>query len=502
VNAREPRFAEPGRLSLPASGNFQPMVHRHLINGQWSASADARTIATLAPATGQVIGHLARGGEVEVDAAVAAARAALEGAWGRTTAAERGRLLMKLSARVAEDIERLAWIEAHDTGKPISTARNDIHALVRYFEFYAGAADKVHGQVIPFLDGYDVKVVREPHGVTAHIIPWNYPAQMFGRTLAPALAMGNATVMKPSEEACLSALEVAALAMEVGFPPGTINIVTGYGPEAGAALSGHPGIDFVTFTGSPEAGAKVQAAAAPHSVPVVLELGGKSPQVVFADADLDRAALVVTKAIVQNAGQTCSAGSRVLVERSVHDAFMARVVKHFHALKIGQPSDDGDLGPVINARQRERVMEFIEQAKADGTPVLAQAKLPETLPSGGQYVPPTVFGPVDPMSRIAQREVFGPVLASIPFDTEEEAVRIANGTEYGLVASVWTRDGDRQARLAKRIRAGQLFINCYGAGGGIELPFGGTKRSGHGREKGFAALEEMSTTKTVVHLHG
>ena len=317
--------AVPGRLSFPDTGTVVALTHRHFIDGRWVDSADGRTVPTLAPASGQLIAHLARGGQADVDAAVAAARAALDGPWGRMTPTERGRLLMKLSARIAEEAERLAWVEAHDTGKPITVARNDLQALVRYFEFYGGAADKIHGHTIPFLAGYDVKLVREPHGVTGHIIPWNYPAQMFGRTLAPALAMGNATVLKPSEEACLSCLEVAQLAHEVGFPPGSINIVTGIGPEAGAALSGHRGIDFVTFTGSPQAGELVQAAAAKNHVPVVLELGGKSPQVVFADADLDKAAATVVKAITQNTGQTCSAGSRVLVQRPIFDSFMAKV---------------------------------------------------------------------------------------------------------------------------------------------------------------------------------
>ena len=494
--------AVPGRLNFSETGTVAALTHRHFINGAWVESADGRTVPTLAPATGQLIAHLARGGQAEVDAAVAAARAALDGPWGRMTPTERGRLLMKLSARIAEEAERLAWIEAHDTGKPITVARNDLQALVRYFEFYGGAADKIHGHTIPFLAGYDVKLVREPHGVTGHIIPWNYPAQMFGRTLAPALAMGNATVLKPSEEACLSCLEVAQLAHEVGFPPGSINIVTGIGPEAGAALSGHRGIDFITFTGSPQAGELVQAAAAKNYVPVVLELGGKSPQVVFADADLDKAAATVVKAITQNTGQTCSAGSRVLVQRPIFDSFMAKVNAAFLALRVGTPQQDPDLGPVINARQRERVLRYIQDNREAGVPVMASTPLPASLPAEGQFVPPTVFGPVDPQSRLAQEEVFGPVLAAIPFDDEEDAVTIDNGTDYGLVASVWTRDGDRQARMAKRIRSGQLFINCYGAGGGIELPFGGTKRSGHGREKGFIALEEMSTVKTVVHHHG
>jgi aldehyde dehydrogenase (NAD+) len=471
----------------------------HLIGHTWQ---DANAVVAVgAPATGRPLAWLARGGAAEIDAAVAAARAALDGAWGRTTASERGALLHAFAQRVLAQCERLAWVEAHDTGKPISQARADIRAVARYFQFYGEAADKVHGEVIPYLNDYNVAVVREPLGVTAHITPWNYPAQMFGRTLAPALAMGNAAVLKPAEEACLVCLELGALAVEAGLPAGALNIVTGLGEEAGAALTRHPGINFVSFTGSPEVGRLVQEAAAIHHIPVVLELGGKSPQVVFADADLEAAAASVCKAITQNAGQTCSAGSRVLVDRKIYDAFIASLSARFGALRIGVPEDDADLGPVINATQQRRVLDFIENAKRDRLPVLAQAKVPAQH-AGGYFVPPTVIGPVPPTNTLVCQEVFGPVLAVQVFDGEDEAVALANGTEFGLVAGVWTRDGARQQRMARRIVSGQVFINCYGAGGGVELPFGGTKRSGHGREKGLAALEEVSTTKTVVNYFG
>lgn len=475
-------------------------LYQHLIGNQWVASR-AAPLTVVAPATATPFALLSSGGAAEIDRAVAAARAALAGDWGRTTAADRGRLMMRFSALVLEQVERLAWIEAHDTGKPISQARADMRAVARYFEFYGGAADKVHGEVIPYLNGYNVTVVREPLGVTAHITPWNYPAQMFGRTIAPALAMGNATVLKPAEEACIVCLEFGRLAIEAGFPPGALNIVTGVGEQAGAALARHPGINFVSFTGSPEVGRLVQEAAAIHHVPVVLELGGKSPQVVFADADLEAAAATVCKAITQNAGQTCSAGSRVVVERSIFEPFMATVAQRFSELRIGRPEDDADLGPVINEVQQQRIMAFIDNARQDGVPMLAQAR-PATDLGPGYFVPPTVFGPVDIANPVACQEIFGPVLAAQVFDTEEEAVEIANGTEFGLVAGVWTRDGARQQRLAKRIVSGQVFINCYGAGGGVELPFGGTKRSGHGREKGLMALDELSTTKTIVNYHG
>jgi aldehyde dehydrogenase (NAD+) len=492
---------DPSLFAAAAAAKHQQLpLYRHLIGNEWVASTGP-SLPVVAPATARQFAWLSSGGALEIDRAVAAARTALGGEWGRLTATERGRLMVKFSLLVLEHLERLAWLEAHDTGKPISQARADMRAVARYFEFYGGAADKIHGEVIPYLNGYNVTVVREPLGVTAHITPWNYPAQMFGRTIAPALAMGNAAVLKPAEEACAICLEFGGLAIEAGLPAGALNIVTGLGETAGAALTRHAGINFVSFTGSPEVGRLVQQAAAEHHVPVVLELGGKSPQVVFADADLEVAAATVCKAITQNAGQTCSAGSRVVVERAIFDSFMGMVARHFSELRIGRPEDDADLGPVINPAQQQRILSFIERAKADGVPVLAQAR-PAAELGAGYFVPPTVFGPVGLGNPIACQEIFGPVLAAQIFDTEDEAAAIANGTEFGLVAGIWTRDGARQQRLAKRIVSGQVFINCYGAGGGVELPFGGTKRSGHGREKGLMALEELSTTKTIVNYHG
>jgi aldehyde dehydrogenase (NAD+) len=360
----------------------------------------------------------------------------------------------------------------------------------------------VHGQIIPFLHGHNVSLLREPHGVTGHIIPWNYPAQILGRTIAPALAMGNAAVLKPAEDACLSTLEVAQLAVEAGLPEGAFNIVTGCGHEAGAALAAHPGVDFLTFTGSIEAGTLVQQAAARNVVKCVLELGGKSPQIVFADADLDRAIPTIIKAIIQNAGQTCTAGSRLLVQREIYDGFIARVAEAFRAVRVGTPEMDLDCGPVINRDQQARVNGFVDAAKRDGVKLLAEGQLADGLPPGGYYVRPALFGDVPREDPLAQQEVFGPVLSAFAFDGEADAVALANGTPYGLLAAVWTENGGRQQRVAKGLRCGQVFINCYGAGGGVELPFGGMKRSGHGREKGFLALEEMSTTKTLVQFHG
>ena len=472
------------------------------IGGKWVPAASGETISVLSPVDGAAFESIARGREVDVDAAVSAAQRALAGAWGRMTATERGRVLSKLAQKISENVEDLARLESRDTGKPMTTARNDIVVLARYFEFYGGAADKVHGQIVPFLNGYTVSVLREPFGVTAHIIPWNYPAQMLGRTLAPALAMGNATVLKPAEDACLSTLKIAQLAAEAGLPEGALNIVTGYGHEAGAALAGHPGIDFVTFTGSNEVGTLVQQAAARNAVTCVLELGGKSPQIVFADADLDRAIPAVVKAIIQNTGQTCTAGSRLLVERTIYKDFLKRVADAFSAVRVGTPDMDLDCGPVVNRSQFDRVNGMVDAAKNAGTPVLAQGQLAAGLPSGGYFVRPVLFGDVPRTSALAQHEVFGPVLGAFPFEDEADAIALANSTDYGLLAAVWTENGGRQQRVSKAVRCGQVFINCYGAGGGVELPFGGVKRSGHGREKGFLALEEMSTTKTLVQFHG
>ena len=395
----------------------------------------------------------------------------------------------------------MSHIEAQDTGKPIAQARADITAAARYFEFYGSAADKVMGQTIPYLDGHFVAVVKEPHGATGHILPWNYPAQMFGRSLAPALAMGNSTVLKPAEEACASVLKLTELAAESGFPPGAINVVTGRGETAGAALASHPGIDFVAFTGSPEVGRLVQKAAAEHYAGVVLELGGKSPQLVFADADLEAALPIVLKAIVQNGGQTCSAGSRVLVERRIYDTFVKLLTEAFARLKVGPSERDLDCGPLISAEQKRRVQAYVNQASHDGVPLLAEGELAPNLPPGGFFVKPALFGDVPRNHPLAYEEVFGPVLSVLSFADETDAVNLANATDYGLTAAIWTRDGGRQLRVAKKLRCGQVFVNTYGAGAGIELPFGGVKKSGHGREKGFAALDEFCTTKTIVVRH-
>ena len=466
------------------------------------ASVSQRTLPVIDPSDGQPFDEIQRSDERDIDAAVRAARACFEGPWGQLPAAERGRLLMALSRKLAEHADELALIEQRDCGKPTQQARADAAALARYFEFYAGACDKLHGETIPYLDGYSVLTWREPHGVTGHIIPWNYPMQIFGRSVGGALAAGNVCVVKPAEDACLSLIRVAQLAAEVGFPAGAINIVTGYGHEVGDALARHPGIDHISFTGSPKVGTLIQQVAAERHCPVTLELGGKSPQILFADADLDAALPVVVNAIVQNAGQTCSAGSRVLIDQSIYASVLSRLGEAFEALRVGPASMDLDLGPLIRQSQQQRVWDFLSDAHSAGIAVVAQGQVVDPAPESGFYQAPVLLADVPVSHRIAQEEVFGPVLSAMAFSDEDHAVQLANATQFGLVAGVWTRDGARQFRMARRVKSGQVFINNYGAGGGVELPFGGHKSSGHGREKGFEALYGFTSLKTVAVKHG
>jgi aldehyde dehydrogenase (NAD+) len=490
VNAPVPRWPA---IGTPA---------QHFIGNRWHAPGSGAELAMIDPSDGAAFAAIARGNAADVDAAVRAACAARDGAWGRLAPSERGRLLAALARAIDERAEELALIEARDCGKPLRQARADVAACARYFEFYGGAADKLQGATIPYPEGFTVLTWREPHGVTGHIIPWNYPLQIFGRSAGGALAAGNACVVKPAEDACLSLLRVAELAAQTGLPEGALNVVTGLGSEAGAALAEHPGVAHVSFTGSPATGAWVAAACAKRHCPVTLELGGKSPQVVFADADLDAALPALVNAIVQNAGQTCSAGSRLLVEASRYEEVLARLGERFAALRAGPALTDLDCGPLIRRSQLRRVHDFLDAAKRDGIATVAQGSVVADAPAGGFYVAPTLLRDVPSGHRLACDEVFGPVLSAMSFADEADAVRLANATDFGLVAGIWTHDGGRQLRMARAIQSGQVFVNNYGAGGGVELPFGGVKHSGHGREKGFEALYGFTTLKTVVLRHG
>ena len=470
-----------------------------MIGGRWISPANNESLSLINPSDGSVLCDIAKGSKEDIDQAVFAAESALRGIWGKTTAAERGRILARLGHLVLEHTDELATLEAQDVGKPYKQARADVLALARYMEFYAGAADKLHGETIPYLDGYTVYTLREPHGVTGHIIPWNYPMQIIGRSVGAALATGNACVLKPAEEACLTALAFAELANKAGLPDGALNVVPGLGSEAGAALTRHKGVHHISFTGSVEVGKLIQRTAADNVVPVTLELGGKSPQVVFEDADLEASLPFLVNAGIQNAGQTCSASSRILVHQSVYEEVLIKMAKRYNALEAGPAMDDWDVGPLVSHRQKQLVEGFL--AKGEELELVGRGKILEDAPPGGAYVAPSLFAGVPPDHILAHDEIFGPVQVVIPFQDEDEAVAIANGTNFGLVASCWTTDGARQMRMAKKLRAGQVFLNNYGAGGGVELPFGGTGLSGHGREKGFEALYGFTTLKTVAALH-
>jgi len=479
------------------------LAFMNFIGGRQVEAVSGKRIDVASPSDGKVFASIPESGAQDVDRAVrAAARAFEDGPWSRMPAVERGRCLTRLGLLVEKHSDELAALESRDTGKPIRQGKADVTATMRYYEFYGGAGDKIHGDTIPFLPGYTALTLREPHGVVAGIIPWNYPMQILARVAGAALAMGNTLVVKPAEDASLSAIRIAELAHEAGIPEGVFNVITGYGRDAGAALSSHPLVDYVTFTGSTLTGTAIQQAAAVNNRGVTMELGGKSPQIVFADADLDAAMPVLVNAIIQNGGQTCSAGSRILVQRDIYESVASGLAERFSKLVAGPHDADLDLGPLINRKQQERVAGMVAAAGEAGIEVLARGSISKDAPTGGYYFAPALFGSVDPAKAIAQDEVFGPVLAVTPFDDEADAIRIANGTDFGLVAGVWTRDGGRQHRVAKRVRAGQVFVNGYGAGGGIELPFGGFKKSGHGREKGFEALYDMSATKTIVFNHG
>jgi len=455
-------------------------------------------LEVLDPATGSPIAHVARCGAPEVDAAVAAARGASESGWRTSEASERSLLLRAFSAALTNELDDLSHLESLDTGKPLSQAVADVRIAARYFSFYASVVETLRGETIPVRSGAFAYSTREPFGVTAHITPWNYPIQIAARTLAPALAAGNCCVLKPAEEAPLTAIRLAEIALQVGFPAGALNVVPGLGTEAGAALSAHPYIDHLAFTGSRIIGTTVAREAAVNIVPVTLELGGKSPNIVFADADLDAAVPAIINAIIQNAGQTCSAGSRLLVEAGIYSQVIDRVSAAFASLTLGAGTQNPALGPLISAKQHARVTQLVEAASREARLVCGGGRPASEALASGFFFEPTLFADVPEQSVIWREEVFGPVLAAASFKTEEEAIRLANSTDYGMISALWTQDISRAHRLVPALRSAQVYVNSYGAGGGVELPFGGYKRSGYGREKGVEGLIEYTQLKTVL----
>jgi aldehyde dehydrogenase (NAD+)/betaine-aldehyde dehydrogenase len=401
---------------------------------------------------------------------------------------------LRVAEAVRGDAEALAELESRDTGKPLSQARTDVEVAADYFEFYGGFADKHHGDTIPLNADNLALTLREPMGVTAHIVPWNYPLQIGARTVAASLMAGNACVVKPAEEAPLTLLRLAVLAEEAGLARGLLNVVPGVGTVAGAALAASDGVDHISFTGGTETGRAVMTAAATNLKPLTMELGGKSPSIVLADADLDRAVPVIVRALIQNSGQTCSAGTRVIVDTTLHDTLVTRLLEAFGSLRLGPGSTDPDVGPLITKRQLERVRRYLDIAADEGAEIRPAGV---DVPAEGYFVEPVVLVGVAPRMRVAQEEIFGPVLSVISCDGVREAVSIADATPFGLVTAVWSENVDEALWAARNVSSGQVYINSYGAGGGVPLPFGGYKRSGFGREKGLEALHEYTQVKTI-----
>ncbi len=475
------------------------MTEHLIINGSRVPASDAGTFDVFDPSSGDVLATVSKATATDVDRAVQAAQAAFDGkAWGGIAPAERGRIMQRIAQALRDRAEELATLESRDNGKPLRQARTDVQVAARYFEFFAGVADKIMGNTIPLGPGFLDYTIREPIGVSAQIVPWNYPIQIGARGAAPALAAGCTVVLKPSSEAPMTALRLGEIALACGLPPGVLNVVPGTGSEAGVALASHHDVNQLTFTGSVAVGVQVATMAAQNVVPVVMELGGKSPNIVFADADLDLAVQGVATAIFQNAGQTCSAGSRLLVERSAHGALVDRLATRAKSMRVGPGVSDPDMGPIISKRQLETIERYVQEGAAEGAHVAAGGARPsDPALARGFYFQPTLLDAVSPDMRVAREEIFGPVLAIIDFDDLDEAAALANRSDYGLVAGIWTRDINKAMTLAARIKSGQVYINTYGAGGGVELPFGGYKKSGYGREKGLESLASYTQVKNV-----
>ncbi len=481
----------------PDTKDIPQVLDRLLIDGEWCESASGKRFATLNPATEQVIAEVVEAGAPEIDAAVAAARKALRrGPWAIMTGADRGRILRKLADLMRDRFEELVRLESIDAGKPLAaTRRMDLPAAIDCLEYYAGWADKIAGEVIPTRHDALTYVHRVPVGVVAAVVPWNFPLMNAVWKIAPALACGCTIVLKPAELTPLSALWLGQAALEVGLPSGVLNVVPGFGATAGSALVSHPGVDKIAFTGSPQTGQFIMRAAADNVTRIGLELGGKSPSVVFADADIETAVRQTASGAFFNAGQVCSAATRIIVEDPVHDRFVEALAKRANALRLGNPLDTGTtMGPVISERQMERVLGYVEAGRKDGAETVCGGA---RAGNAGYFVEPTIFAGVAADMRIAKEEIFGPVIAIQRFTDEEEAVDLANGTDYSLAAAVWTDDINRGHRMSKLIDAGTVWVNTYGPTD-TRLPWGGMGgQSGIGRDLGRTAIENYTEQKVV-----
>lgn len=471
---------------------------RMFINGQRAWSSSGATFEAIDPATGVPFTNVALGDRTDIAAGIGAARGAFEGGWAGLPPVRRVRMLNRLAGLLRERSRELAELESVDVGKPLRQAEDDVAAAAGYFEFFAGVADKVFGSSIPLGKGFVDFTLREPLGVSAQIVPWNYPLRLASRGIAPALACGNAVVAKPAAEAGLSVVRLAELAVEAGVPDGVFNVVTG-GRETGAALAGHSGINHITFTGSVPTGIAIMKAAADNVVPVTLELGGKSPNIVFSDADLERAAASSATTLMQNAAQTCTAPTRLLLEASAHDRFVDLLAQRIRTIRMGRGLDNPDMGPVVSERQMNRVLGYIEAGSKDGaTAVTGGGRSQATDLAKGYFIEPTLLDRVARGSVLEQEEIFGPVLTVTTFESVEEAIAIANGTPYGLVTGIWTRDLSKALTVATAVKSGQVRVNGYSVEGSIGLPFGGYKRSGFAREQGVEALTNYTQIKNVM----